>query len=938
LSGRAGVYWGRPHWPCARIPARKTETLYRDNRSTPNWYVPAMVLLVLAALAVRLYPLQCASCGHDGPISGMLGLSVLDGRWPIFFWGQNWMGSLDAYLAAPLYPLLGPTTFAVNLWPSVFNLATMAVLYPILRRHFHPVAVLAGLAYLAVPPALGLYHLSKPTNHYPLGILLSAVLIWLSLKLWEEKPWKRSTAFWWGLTGGLAIWTNFQSITVIWPCMLFLALFCLTRVRLSHLIWGLVGSALGAAPLIYYNATHAWQHMEQGGSFALQYWGPHFQALIYSALPLLFGSEPVAPLAEAVGPTAAWPAYLAVAAVMALGMALLLARAFTREGRWALLPVLVAVATMLILVGSVYGQQLARADLRGMVPVYLGLTFAVAALADFLWRRRPWAVAVLMAGLLTFHLASWTTYRGGALLCPWQGFVDPIEQADRRLIAKLRKQGIKTLYLPGGRTLQRMAYYSGESPQASDYFNERRQYAAVEVDASADPGYLEAPNGAFSFLGLQHEYWNNTVHHAFRAPEGAARPLERGDWRVSDLAGAPMGEALMDNDLATGWVVEPKQGLGRGVVVDLGRERMIGGLAMMSPTHEECPHGLWLDLAGEDRRFETVRRMQHAWSPLYWSAVHPFHRLRYPRVESYFPPRPVRYLRLRLMDNRHPRLKPMLVGELLVMGQGRAGDDGADWPETARRVARLALEQGAKRVYADAWLAARLNQLVGDEFWVLPANLRTDNYGSMHPPIGRPLELDASPGSLLAVPAEEADQAAAALKRAEVGHRRQRAGLAEVFTLQGRELPGRPVGMLEVSSEIDPVMASGLVRGYGGKARWGSLNPQRPGMGLTIKLAREAEVATVRILSPAYPKDFPRGLRVLVSDDGLVWGPAPARLAAPLVFAGRGVFAMGGPVCEYRLDRPVTTRFVRLELRSRVPVWWWSVQKIEVLGPAKPRG
>src|SRR5262245_65147200 len=89
-----------------KAPARKL------RRS--EWAFVALILAVAAAgrlfLAARGWP----TFNSDESIIGLMTDDILrHGAHPIFFYGQNYMGALQAYLAVPFFLLLGATPFAL---------------------------------------------------------------------------------------------------------------------------------------------------------------------------------------------------------------------------------------------------------------------------------------------------------------------------------------------------------------------------------------------------------------------------------------------------------------------------------------------------------------------------------------------------------------------------------------------------------------------------------------------------------------------------------------------------------------------------------------------------------------------------------------------------------------------------------------------------------
>jgi hypothetical protein len=242
--------------------------------------------------------------------------------------------------------------------------------------------------------------------------------------------------------------------------------------------------------------------------------------------------------------------------------------------------------------------------------------------------------------------------------------------------------------------------------------------------------------------------------------------------------------------------------------------------------------------------------------------------------------------------------------------------------------------ENIKRVYADAWLSAYLHGKLGQGVWTLPANYTTGDYGDTRPPAEEPLRLDISSGNALVVPKAEADQAKAALERVGTAFKTRAAGKFTVFLLAGQYAKqNQPLPLASVSSDIDPQTAAQLAKGVPDKGRWGSLNPQKPGMSLTVDLGQAQKIGRVRLWNEGFPRDYARGLVLSLSDDGLFWREAAADLAAPLVFSGRGLFAVAAEYSEYALVEPQRARFVRLSLTRKAEPWWWSVERLEIFSP-----
>ena len=105
---------------------------------------------------------------------------------------------------------------------------------------------------------------------------------------------------------------------------------------------------------------------------------------------------------------------------------------------------------------------------------------------------------------------------------------------------------------------------------------------------------------------------------------------------------------------------------------------------------------------------------------------------------------------------------------------------------------------------------------------------------------------------------------------------------------------------------------------------------------MTLDLGRIQAIEWVTLRCPHYPRDFPRGLKAAYSLDGKRWASVGLDLTEPLAFTGQVLLLFRGPTQRYRLDPAIQTRFLRLELSESDPVYWWSVEALQLSGPLEP--
>lgn len=938
-------------------------------RPTPPRALRVGLFALLYALAAGLLTWRFLSSDlhYDSALVGLMVQAFLEGDFHVFFFGNNYMGTLDAVLAMPVFALFGSTTLALNFWPPLLYLGTMIILHRLLGRYFAFWGVLVGLAYLALPPAYSLFFAGEARTHYGLGLFLSAWLMWISLRLGEAQAWRPRSLLLWGLVAGLAFWTNFLSATAILPCGLHLLWAGRARLRPVHLGWLLLGGLLGAAPLLWFNASHGWPHLGLGGElrlgpelgavdrYGLEHAWRYLKAIFWRGMPALLGVWSSHRGAIPAG-NLMFFAYLVLLLGLVAGVAGLCWRGWRQRDHQAWLPVAILALSVAAVVGTHYGSQVEQDRPRYLLWLYLPLPFCwawlgqalaglrpPACLARSLPRLAPALAPALALMLCTVNIGGYPDFRGlwgTPLLRIDGGFYFQQEAAYREMLAQARTAGVEHLYADERRPVffqpnpdlgaYELAFLAQGDPLVVDFWRDKRPQVAARVDAAPDPAFYAAGlEPTLRFLGLDFATQGDRLFHGFQEPEDVENLLAPAQLSGHTLDGRSLGASLADDDLRTGFVTRGPARPGDGFLLDLGQAQVVAGLALLPSFHWESPTGLRVEGAGEDGHFATLRETPRYDAPFYVSGPRPFLKTRYARVECYFPPQTLRYLRVTHLgqSKRH-----WSVRQVLFYGPG--GDDGLpSWQESLELVQAAVARGDYRRLYADAWPSAHLHLNLDRQVWTLPANQHRTAYGHRHPGDDRPLLLDWSAGNGLIVHRRAADQAGRQLARAGVLHQRQDLGRYALFRLQDREM-GPPVRPLAVSSEVDPQAAASLAREPGARRRWASQGPQRAGLGLTLDLGQPQTVAWLTLDNRDHPHDFPRQLRALVSVDGQGWRPAELVLVGPLAFSGEVLLTYAEGQSLYRFQPAVRSRFLRLELAADDPQWWWSVQGLALAAPS----
>ena len=148
----------------------------------------------------------------DNAVMLLMGKHILEkGEFPIFYYGQNWFGSLSALVHAGVFLALGGIPpWSIHVAPLLFFLGFCLVLYLLTRMTLGPAVALVALAWNIVTPVPLSEYTVMPHGGYIEGLMLGTVLLWLAVRLVRARePWKKTVQYaLLGFAGGVGWWTS----------------------------------------------------------------------------------------------------------------------------------------------------------------------------------------------------------------------------------------------------------------------------------------------------------------------------------------------------------------------------------------------------------------------------------------------------------------------------------------------------------------------------------------------------------------------------------------------------------------------------------------------------------------------------------------------------------------------------------------------------------
>lgn len=244
-----------------------------------------LLLLLFAGLLTRLFASWALrqNLNLDAGVVTLMARHIALGKeYPVFFYGQPHMGSLEAYCSAFFCHIFGISGFAVSLGTAFVGFTILPIVYKWAAMAAGRRAGYMAVALLIIGPG-GFFHYSaSPRGAYASALTLGAFLVWFSTRMaiqWTQSHSQKGRDFLiFGFAAGLAWWSNQITTAAIVSAGLLLLATMQLRIFTWHIIPGIIGFFVGSYPFWHYNFHNHWASLSFGGTFGRV---PFLQALIW---------------------------------------------------------------------------------------------------------------------------------------------------------------------------------------------------------------------------------------------------------------------------------------------------------------------------------------------------------------------------------------------------------------------------------------------------------------------------------------------------------------------------------------------------------------------------------------------------------------------------------------------------------------------------------
>jgi hypothetical protein len=208
------------------------------------------LLLIATGWKVFLLVRNVVPFNADEAIVGLMARHILQGERPVFFYGQAYMGSLDAYLVALGFLVFGQAVWVVRLVQMLLYVGILGTTFWLGKVAFGTWrSGLLAVLLLAIPPVNVTLYTTISLGGYGEALLIGNLLFTQALRM-GRKPTMPGMVLWGGLAG-LGLWADGLTLVYTVPGLALMAWKLKgesSRRQLNFAIFLVAGSLIGALP------------------------------------------------------------------------------------------------------------------------------------------------------------------------------------------------------------------------------------------------------------------------------------------------------------------------------------------------------------------------------------------------------------------------------------------------------------------------------------------------------------------------------------------------------------------------------------------------------------------------------------------------------------------------------------------------------------------
>ncbi len=211
--------------------------------------VPALIVALSVVYKLFLLAFNAVPFNGDEAIVALMARHILHGERPVFFYGQAYLGSTDAWLVAASFSVFGESVLAIRIVHILLFAGVVLTTYLLARRYVQSEwGARAAMLWMALPPTMLTLYTTATLGGYTETLLFGNVLLLMADSRWlMADRWRAGRWLLFGVIAGFAFYTFPLILIYLIPIGLLLLYRLRGRAWRGYLM-ALLGFALGSAP------------------------------------------------------------------------------------------------------------------------------------------------------------------------------------------------------------------------------------------------------------------------------------------------------------------------------------------------------------------------------------------------------------------------------------------------------------------------------------------------------------------------------------------------------------------------------------------------------------------------------------------------------------------------------------------------------------------
>ena len=668
-----------------------------------NGFSLFVIFLIAIASVARIYGAWCYRYNFD-PDSGVVYLMakhMVEGKtFPIFFYGQSYMGSLEPATSALLGLLFGISGFVFNLGTVIWGVAFLPLVYCWGREAgASRLSGLAALTLCILGPSNFFVFQCIPRGGYALTIFIGVALVFLSAKMCFQEskntPPSMLAYFFLGTLAGIGWWTNQLITAALLTSAVLFALTMRRRIICTRTLLGVVGFATGSAPYWIWNILHEWQSLELFGSAGRISASTGAYHFVNKLTTLLGGSQEQGLLVY----------LITILFVLGFAYGLFLmcsrSRCFNKQRLYLGSAFIFVLLSAALFIRSEFASY---NTVRYLIPIVPALSVIIGSSVSKA-RTRPWGL--ILIGLIVL---SHTTVV--AQISAKEGANAKGIQRVRELRDELNEQSLDAAY--ASFLLYSFNFYTDEAICITDVKGERYRPLSQYVEQSDQIAVLRNHGKVRDFVHQSQGSCVNSGRGTYATYALTPPRASLTEQRLADISHLTMDgrtlqlNALRDRNVATTWNCEIGAQQQETLLLTIADPAEISALRITSESPRNQPQRLRLEFRPH-RNSDWMRVAEESVvTGYFWSGPRPFWEGVHWRMEFRFDP--VMAKEIRIIGLCRTTQRNWEIAECQVFRTGPEMVTFADFlPRVVDQIRALKL----RALYCDRWVANEIHEIFG---------------------------------------------------------------------------------------------------------------------------------------------------------------------------------------------------------------------------------